>query len=536
VFDYIIVGGGSAGCVLANRLTADGRTRVLLLEAGGTAATPLVNLSFGFALMLNRPRYDWRFQIGPEPGLGGRTMPYPRGRLLGGSSSINAMLYVRGLKRDYDAWRDEGLAGWGWDDVEPYLRKAEDYPYPRPNARGRDGPVKVTPSPNLHPISARVVEAAGQCRVGATTDYNGPEPSGLGVAQLFYRDGRRSGAAAAYLRPAMRRHELCVETGAVVDRVLFDGRRAVGVRYAHQGRLKEVRAGEVILCAGAIGSPQLLEISGVGQTERLKAIGVDPVHHLPTVGEHLQDHYLVFVVQALKDIRGLSAELAGWRGLWNGAQYLLLKRGYLNGTPTQISGHANADIDGAPVGLQFMGMPLSFTRDANRNAIVRHPRSSLMLGVNVCHPRSRGHVHARSGSMEDAPEIVANFMTDEMDVKATVAGLHLCREILAQPVLDSIRAEEIAPGGAVDDYEALAGYARIAGASAYHPVGTCRMAKDRAHGVVDAALRVHGLAGLRVVDASVMPRLVSANTHAPTVMIAERAADLIKADRHSPIL
>ncbi len=440
---------------------------------------------------------------------------------------------MRGLKDDYDAWAAEGLTGWGWEGVEPYLLKLEHYHGASPWQRGDSGPVKVNPAPNFHPVSARIVKAAGQSSVGSTRDYNGVEASGIGQAQVFYHNGRRCGSAAAYLEPVMDRPNLTVEVHARAERIVFEGKQAVGVQYQHDGLSKIVHGKEIIISAGAIGSPQLLELSGVGQTARLRDLGIEMVHDLPAVGEHLQDHFLVFVVQALKNIRGMGAELNGWRAAVNAANYLFFKRGHMNGTPTQICGHGNVEVDGQEVGIQFMGMPLSFIRDPVRKTVVQNPDAAMMLGMNVCRPHSRGHVHIRSSQADDTPEIVTNFLADERDVKATIAGLRLCREVIAQPALDDIRGDETAPGEKAQSDEALIAYIRAAGASAYHPVGSCRMGTDPLTSVVDGTLRVHGLEGLRVVDASVMPRLVSANTHAPTVMIAEKAADIIRTQRNS---
>jgi choline dehydrogenase len=392
--------------------------------------------------------------------------------------------------------------------------------------------VSILRNPAFHPVSELLLQAAAQSSVGRSEDYNSSVPSGLGVSQLYLRRGIRCGAARAYLQPAEKRANLQVISRAAAQRVLFEGRRAVGIEYRRDdGSITTVRAREVILSAGAIGTPQLLELSGVGDAARLGALGVPVVHNLPAVGEYLQDHFLVFIAQRLGGIRGLSAEFSGWRAARNGLQYLLFRNGYLGGTATQASGHATVKVGGRDVMVQFTGVPLSFSVLGEQKKVIVDKPPAIMLGMNVCVPESRGHVHARSRDMAQAPEIVGNFLAQAADRDATVAGLKLVRNILGQQALAAVRREELFPGPAVATDEQLLQFARVAGMSADHSVGSCRMGTSPQDSVISSAsLRMHGIDGLRIVDASIMPRLVSANTHGPTVALAEKAAEIITRD------
>ena len=529
-FDFVIVGGGSAGCVLANRLTEDRHTRVLLLEAGEEAKSPLVRMPFGFPFLLNNPRFDWRFALGPEPGLLNRSLDYPRGKVVGGSSSINAMLYVRGLASDYDGWAAEGLPDWSWSEMEPRFHKLETYSAPSPVSRGTSGPVFVQPVQNWHSLSQRILEAAAQTEVGRTDDYNSASPSGLGRAQVFMKRGMRCGSSAAYLEPVKKRQNLVIRTRALVSSITFtEDREASGVRYFWNGTEQVANATrEVILSAGAIGTPHLLERSGVGDGARLEKLGIPVVCDSPWVGENLQDHYLVYAMRGITEMKGLGHEMQGWRAGLNLARYLLLRNGYFNGTPTQLTGHMTAKVAGQPINLQLIGSPLGFSRDPVKKTVVLLKQAAAMLGACVCQPKSRGSTHITTPRVEDAPQIQANFLSHPDDLAATIEGLKSCREILNHASLGDLGGTEIAPqpgGGSDGDLEK---YVRSSGASAYHPVGTCRMAARQKDGAVSGKLQFFGVGRLRVVDASIMPTITSSNTHAPVVAIAERAADLIR--------
>lgn len=528
-FDYIIVGGGSAGCVLANRLSENANARVLLVEAGGSDGSFLIESPLGFAYLVGNPKFDWRFQYGPEAGLGGRQFDCARGKVMGGSSSINAMFYVRGLAADYDRWLEMGCSEWGWRDVEPWFRKIENYTGSDDPARGHDGPVSVVPNPAWHPLSERILEAAEQGGIGRTHDFNAQSaPKGLGRGQLFLRNGKRCGAAAAYLTPIRHRKNLCVISNASVRALSFEGKRASGVEFTHKGRIKHATATrEVILSAGSIGSVQILERSGIGNGEMLQRLGIPVVHHLPSVGENLQDHYLVGVTQHVVNATSFNEESRGLRAAKNLLQSLILKSGYFAGSPSQIGGHMLVDTSAGKQPIQFIGMPCSFTRGNGRKPVVLDKKAGVMLCMYPGNPRSRGRVHITSPDVTAAPDIVCNYLVDLLDQEITVSGLRECRKIFRQPCFDSIRGEEVGPGEFIQNDAQLLDYAKAAGRTADHPIGSCRMGANAQEAAIDNRFRVFGVQNLRVVDASIMPAIVSANTHAITTVIAERAAHWI---------
>ncbi|MGE0384622.1 MAG: GMC family oxidoreductase [Gammaproteobacteria bacterium] len=529
--DYVIVGAGSAGCVLAARLSEDPGTRVLLIEAGGEDRHPLLHAPVGFARTMGDPRFDWCYTQGPEPHLDGRHIHYARGRVLGGCSSINGLAWVRGHRADYDAWAAAGCAGWDWGSVRGYFEGAENYAGGGAG-RGRGGPVKIEQNPGLHPVSRRLLEAAAQAGLPVQEDHNVEVPLGMSRLQLNLWRGRRQSAAVAYLAPARRRANLRVLTGAEVDRIEIENGVAAGLAIRSAGRAVRVRASaEVILSAGTIGSPLLLERSGVGAADRLARLGIEVRHDAPEVGENLQDHLVVLMQQRLSGIVTWNEHTRGLRVLWHGLRYLATRGGLLAGTPTQITGFARVGAGGGAADIQFFASPMSYhvgTDAAGNVKVSTDSRPGMSFGFNQCRPYSRGHVHLGAADPAAPPSIVANYLADPRDRDIVLAGLKMCRKILAQRAFDDIRAEELGPGaGAVTD-EQLMAYVRAAGGTAYHAVGSCRMGADE-RAVVDPRLRVRGVGRLRIADASIMPAIVSANTHAPTVMIAEKAAALIRA-------
>jgi choline dehydrogenase len=525
-WDYVIVGAGSAGCVLANRLTEDGRTRVLLLEAGGSDRHPHLHVPAGFLKTFRDPRFNWCFQTEPGPGVDGRAIYFPRGKVLGGSSAINGHLWVRGQARDFDTWAQRGCRGWSYADVLPYFRRAEDRSAGADDWRGAGGPQHVSDIHARHPICEAFLAGAAQLGLPLNRDYNGASQEGVFYYQRSIRRGRRMSAASAYLRPALRRPNLRVETEALTLRIELDGKRATGVVIHQHGRFRRVRARrEVVLAAGAIGSPHLLQLSGIGPAALLQDIGVDVAHDLPGVGEGLQDHYAMRVVHRVTQPVTLNERARGPRLWWEIAAWLATRRGLLAFSPA----HAGACLRSVPhleqPDLQFVFTPASYAEGGVTGELEREP--GMTLGVWQMRPESRGHVRARSPDATTPPAIQPNYLTAAQDRAAAVAGLRWARKLLAMPALGSYRGTEMLPGAGCADDEALLAYARAAGATVYHAAGTCRMGQDPM-AVVAPDLRLRGIAGLRIADASIMPGMVSANTNATTIMIGERAADLIR--------
>jgi choline dehydrogenase len=526
-FDYVIVGAGSAGCVLANRLSADGRHSVLLLEAGPKDSNLWIHVPLGYGKLFKEKTVNWMYQTEPEPGLNGRQVFQPRGKVLGGSSSINGLLYVRGQHEDYDRWRQHGNTGWGFDDVLPYFKKAEDQQRGADDYHGAGGPLPVSDMLHADPLSGAFIKAAVETGIPDNPDFNGATQEGAGWFQTTTRNGRRSSTARSYLRPAKGRRNLHIETAALAQRILFDGRRAAGVEYRQNGTLRTARARkEVLISSGAYNSPQLLQLSGVGPAELLKSHGIDVVLDAPGVGNDLQDHMQVRIVMrcsqpiTLNDIVNHPG-----RRIMAGARYAAFRKGPLTIAAGTSGAFFKTDPRLASPDVQIHFLPFSTDKMGEK----LHPYSAFSASVCQVRPESRGTLRIKSADPMAAPEIRINYLATETDRTVNVEGLKILRKILAAPALRPFVIDESEPGAKVVSDDDLLAFCRQRGSTVYHPTSTCRMGNDPL-AVVDQRLRLRGIEGLRVVDASVMPDLVSGNTNAPVIMIAEKASDMILQD------
>lgn len=532
-FDFIIVGAGTAGCVIASRLTESGKYSVLLVEAGGSDWSIWIQMPIGYGRTFFDKRINWMYETEPVETLDGRRSYWPRGKVVGGSGSINAMVYVRGQPHDFDDWKAAGNPGWGWDDVLPYFKKSEDFDR-YSSHHGRGGPQHVTDiTPHVHPVCNSFIETAEALGFPFTTDFNGTHPEGVGFYQINTRGGWRASTANAFLHPALKRRNLELRLHAHTTRILFAGNRATGIEYLRRGKRVQVKARrEVIISGGAINSPQLLMLSGIGDGEQLKQHGIAPVIHAPAVGRNLQDHLAVSYFYKVRTAT-LNDVLHPLLGKARAAlRYVADRGGPLSLSVNQSGGFVRSDPSKAKVDLQLYFSPVSYTKTplSERKLLNPDPFSAFLLSHNSCRPTSRGEIRLASSDPGRHPAIMPNYLATPDDVETVLAGNRLLRQIARARPLADIITEEIIPGVAADGDDGLLADFRARADTVYHPTSTCIMGPDPRFAVVDSRLRVHGIDGLRVVDASIFPNITSGNTNAPTVMVAEKGAEMILAE------
>lgn len=526
-FDYIIVGAGSAGCVLANRLTEDPDVSVLLLETGGSDKSIFIQMPTALSIPMNTKKYAWQFHSEPEPYLNNREMHCPRGKVLGGSSSINGMVYVRGHARDFDEWQEHGAEGWDYQNCLPYFKKAEDWAFGADEYRSKDGPLAVNNGNNMqNPLYKAFIKAGVDAGYMETSDYNGFQQEGFGAMHMTVKNGVRWSAANAYLRPAMSRPNLAIKTGVQVSKVLLEDKRAIGVELYEKNNIARFFVNkEVLLSAGSIGSPHILQLSGIGNNETLSAAGIETQHELPGVGENLQDHLEFYFQYQCKKPLTLNSKLGPLSKLAIGVRWILFKTGLGATNHFESCGFIRSKEGVEWPDLQYHFLPAAIRYDG-KSAFEGH---GFQLHIGHNKPKSRGWVKVKSSDPFTSPQIQFNYLQHQDDIEAFRACVRLSREIIAQPAMDEYRGQEIQPGKDIVTDKQIDAFVRDAVESAYHPCGSCRMgAEDDDMAVIDSQMRVRGLQGLRVIDSSVFPTIPNGNLNAPTIMVAERAADIIK--------
>ena len=532
-YDYIIVGAGSAGCVLADRLSRDGKNRVLVLEAGGSDRRMWIKLPIGYGRAFYDERINWKYETEPDPACADRKGYWPRGKVIGGSSSINALVYCRGLPDDYADWQDAGARGWGWEDVRPHFEKIERRIAPDGNVDG-DGPMWVTDvKDRVHPINRHFFNAARELAFPETDDFNGPEPEGVGTYRITTRNGMRCSAADAFLRPALRRNNITLVSGVMVERVTFDGQQATGVVYLRDGQAVSVRARrEVISSAGSVNSPKLLQLSGVGPGQLLQQYGLDVAYDNANVGGNLQDHTAINYYHKATEPT-LNDELRPWWGqVWAGMKYALTRRGPLSLSVNQCGGFVRSSVDAARPDMQLYFTPISYTTapSGTRPLVTMDPFPGFQICFQPCRPTSRGRIDIQSPDVGIAPKIDTNYLSTNKDIEDVIAGGRLIQSFVRTDGLKKLIAGPIGENMASFSDEQIVEDYRQRSGTVFHPVSTCMMGTNARTSVVDPDMKVHGLNGLRVVDASTFPNVTSGNTNAPTLMLAHKAADAILRD------